>query len=89
MVKPFIGKEINLVITDKPEWGGTAHAGAVGSPLYAGVTPRPSPSPSPLQHLFSPAASPAGNSRGSNFSPSTLDSPGESTGGARRAPVRV
>lgn len=83
VVNPFIGKEIDVVITDKAEWGGAAQSGAVGSPLYAGGTPRPSPSP---LHLFSPAASPAGNSRGSNFSPSTLDSPGESTGGVRRAP---
>ncbi|XP_034243643.1 uncharacterized protein LOC117646652 [Thrips palmi] len=86
VVNPFLGKDISLVITDKPEWGGAVPTAAAGSPLYAGGTPRPSPSPSPLQHLFSPAASPAGNSRGSNFSPSTLDSPGESTGGGRRAP---
>lgn len=86
VVNPFIHKEVDLVITDRAEWGGGVQSGVAGSPLYAGRTPRPSPSPSPLPHLFSPAASPAGNSRGSNFSPATLDSPGESVGGGRRQP---
>ncbi|KAK3930587.1 Protein chiffon [Frankliniella fusca] len=86
VVNPFIHNKIDLVITDRAEWGGAVQKGVVGSPLYAGQTPRPSPSPSPLPHLFSPAASPAGNSRGSNFSPATLDSPGESNGGGRRQP---
>lgn len=86
VVNPFLGKDIDLVITDRAEWGGAFQSGSGGSPLCAGGTPRPSPSPSPLPPLFSPAASPAGNSRGSNFSPATLDSPGESYGGGRRQP---
>lgn len=84
VVNPFIGRNIDCVVTDRAEWGGTVPSAASGSPLCAGGTPKPSPSP--LPPLFSPAASPAGNSRGSNFSPSTLDSPGESYGGGRRHP---
>lgn len=87
VVSPFIGQDVNYVITDKTEWGGAAPSSACGSPLFG--TPKPSPLPSPLPPLFSPAASPAGNSRGSNFSPSTLDSPSESYGGGRRHPVRL